>query len=157
MVLMTDSEKLSSLIRHVKMVENNCNIISRKTMELNPGFALDIAKRGRMHDLSKFEPLEFEHLWKGAKNFDVALLHHHCHNSHHCEHYKNGIYGMSELDIAEYVSDCCARSQEFGTDSRIWLLDKAAEKCGYKNDIKIMSKIETYINMVLNKPFIFRN
>jgi len=37
---MNNSEKLSSLIRHVKMVENNCNIISRKTMESNPGFAL---------------------------------------------------------------------------------------------------------------------
>ena len=155
MVLMTDSEKLSSLIRHVKMVENNCNIISRKTMELNPGFALDIAKRGRMHDLSKFEPLEFEHLWKGAKNFDVALLHHHCHNSHHPEHYKNGIYGMSELDIAEMVADTTARSQEFGTDIRRWLFDedKAPKRYGYLGDKEIYATLDYYVSMVVNQTF----
>ena len=91
---MTNSEKLSALIRHIKLVETNCNIISKATMDKNPEFAIAIAKRGRMHDLSKFDSLEFEHLWKGSKNFDIALLHHHCHNSHHPEHFANGIYGM---------------------------------------------------------------
>lgn len=125
---MTNTEKLHSIIKHIKLVENNCNIISQALMETDPKFSIAIVKRGRLHDLSKFDTLEFDHLWQDAKCFDVALLHHRCHNSHHPEHYRNGIYGMSELDIAEMVADCVARAQEFGTDARIWLLDKAAKK-----------------------------
>ena len=152
---MNNSEKLSSLIRHVKMVENNCNIISRKTMDSNPSFALEIAKRGRIHDLSKFDPLEFEHLWKGERCFDLALIHHHCHNSHHPEHYRIGIYGMSELDIAECVADCCARAQEFGTDIRRWFFDedKAPKKYGYLGDREIYAKLDYYVSMLINQTF----
>ena len=154
---MTNTEKLSSLIRHIKLVENNCNIISRKMIDTNPQFAIDIAKRGRIHDASKFDKIEFEHLWWGSKCFDVALLHHHCHNSHHPEHFHNGIYGMSDLDICEMVCDTTGRAQEFGTDVRIWLLDKAADKYVYKNDSKLMEEIEMYINLLLNESFVIRN
>ena len=154
---MTNSEKISSLIRHIKLVEDNCNIISKKVMDTNPEFAIEISKRGRLHDISKFDDLEFKNLWRGEKNFDIALLHHHCHNSHHPEHYKSGIYGMSEIDIAEMVCDCTARGQEFGTDVRIWFFDpeKAPKKYGYVDDNVIISKIEYYVSLLLNKPFIF--
>lgn len=152
---MTNTEKLSALIRHIKLVETNCNIISRATMDKDPEFAIAIAKRGRTHDLTKFDSLEFEYLWKGSKNFEIALLHHHCHNSHHPEHYANGIYGMSDLDLAEMVADCTARGQEFGTDIRIWFFndDKAPKKYGYLGDKEIYSKLEYFLNMLINQPF----
>ena len=152
---LSNTEKITSIIRHIKMVEDNCNIISRKIMDSNPRFAIEIAKRGRTHDVSKFGDIEFEHLWEGTKCFDVALLHHRCHNSHHPEFYPNGIYGMTELDICEMVCDVSARGQEFGTDVRIWLFDenKAPKKYGYLNDQKIYNKLEYYVNMILNKPF----
>lgn len=152
---MTDTEKLSSLIRHIKLVEDNCNIISRKMMDINPSFAIALSQRGRLHDISKFDPLEFDHLWHGEKNFDVALLHHHCHNSHHPEHFRNGIWGMGELDFVEMICDCTARAQEFGTDVRIWFFDetKAPKKYGYIGDDEIYTKLEYYLNMLLNKPF----
>lgn len=152
----TNDEKMESIIRHIKMVENNCNIISKKTMDTSPNFAILIAKRGRLHDASKFDELEFDHLWEGDELFDMALLHHRSNNSHHPEFYPNGIFGMSNVDIAEYVADCCARGQEFGTDVRDWLLVRAAEKYGYKDEKLIMQEIEMYINMILNKPFIQR-
>lgn len=150
---MTNTEKLSALIRHIKLVENNCNIISRAIIDKDPQFAIDIAKRGRIHDISKFNSLEFEWLWKGEKNFDIALLHHHCHNSHHPEFYANGIYGMNDLDLVEMICDTTARSQEFGTDARIWLLNKAAIKYGYIDDLEIMKKIDFYLNLLINQPF----
>jgi hypothetical protein len=150
---MTNTEKLSTLIRHIKMVEANCNLISRYTMEKDPEFAIAIAKRGRTHDLTKFDSLEFENLWKGEKNFDIAIVHHHTHNRHHPEHFSNGIYGMDLLDLVEMICDVTARSQEFGTDVRIWLLNKAAIKYGYMNDSEMLLKIEYYINILLNQPF----
>ena len=152
---MTDSEKLHSIIQHIKRVEDNCNIISIKLTDSNPVFAVKLARRGRLHDASKFSQVEFDHLWKESKCFDVAIMHHHTHNSHHPEHYPNGIYGMDELDICEMVCDCTARAQEFGEDVRRWFFDedKAPKRYGYLNDNKIYNKIEHYLNILLNKPF----
>lgn len=152
---MNNSEKISALLRHIKLVEDNCNMISRKMMDIDSNFATAIVKRGRLHDASKFEELEFNSLWKGERNFTIALLHHHSRNSHHPEHYRNGIYGMSELDIAEMVADCTARAQEFGSDVRIWFFndDKAPKKYGYLNDENIYLKLEFYLEMILNKKF----
>jgi hypothetical protein len=72
-----------------------------------PEFAIAIAKRGWTHDLTKFDNLEFQNLWKGEKNFDIAIDYH-TNNQHHPEHFPNGIYGMSDLDLAEMVADSTA-------------------------------------------------
>ena len=152
---MTDTEKLSAIIQHVKRVEDNCNIISRKIMDIDPNFAIALAKRGRIHDASKFDELEFNNLWAGEKLFEISLLHHHCHNSHHPEFYKNGIYGMNSLDLAEMVCDWKSRAEEFGTDVRIWAFneDKAPKKYGYLGDQEIYKKLEYYIDLLLTRPF----
>jgi len=154
-VIMTDTEKLTSIIQHIKRVEDNCNIISRKMMDINPRFAIAIAKRGRIHDASKFDQLEFENLWVDSRLFTISLLHHHTNNSHHPEHYRNGIHGMSELDLAEMVADCAARAQEFGKDVRIWFFsdDKAPKKYGYLGEQHIYDRLEYYVNMLLNTSF----
>jgi len=39
------------------------------------------------------------------KDMGAALKHHYEHNSHHPEHYPNGINGMSLLDIIEMLAD----------------------------------------------------
>jgi hypothetical protein len=40
-----------------------------------------------------------------------ALEHHYAHNSHHPEHYENGIAGMSLIDLIEMLCDWYAASQ----------------------------------------------
>ena len=150
---MTVKDKIGAIIKHIKRVEDNCNIVSMKLADKDPNFALEIARRGRSHDASKLSLIEFDYLWKEEKNFEVALVHHHTHNSHHPEHYVNGIYGMNDADICEMVCDCTARAQEFGTDVRIWFFDKAAKRYGYENDQEIYQKLEYYLNILLNKPF----
>lgn len=47
-----------------------------------------------------------EHL----KKVEVALKHHYANNSHHPEHYPNGIRGMDLLDIVEMICDWKASS-----------------------------------------------
>ena len=42
---------------------------------------------------------------KYLKEMEIALDHHYKNNSHHPEHYKNGIKGMSLLDLLEMVID----------------------------------------------------
>lgn len=153
--MISNSDKLNSILRHIKRVEDNCNLVAKKLMDVNPAFALAIAKRGRLHDSSKLDEMEFQHLWSDDKKFEVALKHHHIGNSHHPEHYQNGIYGMSDLDICEMVCDVIARSQEFGTDARDWLFDsdKAPKRFGYINDEAMYKKIDSFVDLILNKPF----
>jgi hypothetical protein len=153
---MNNKEKLASVLAHIKRVEENCNIVANKLMDVNPEFALAISNRGRLHDSSKLTLFEFEHLWTDDKRFKEALALHHKTNSHHPEFYtEDGIYGMSDLDICEYTADCISRAQEFGTDARDWFFnpEKAPKRFGYLNDESMYSKIESFVNLILNKPF----
>ncbi len=78
--------------------------------------------RYHIHDLSKLEEPEksmydeFSPKLKSStygsdeykgflKDMGVALQHHYENNSHHPEHYENGINGMSLLDVVEMLAD----------------------------------------------------
>lgn len=88
----------------------------------------NLAKRAFHHDASKLREPELgifveytpklanttygsdeykEHL----KGLGVALEHHYANNSHHVEHYENGINGMSLLDIIEMLCDWKAATE----------------------------------------------
>lgn len=87
-----------------------------------------LAGRALSHDKSKLEAPEkagydqmteqLRDLVYGSDAYKAALLankptidHHYAHNSHHPEHYENGIAGMSLLDIIEMVADWKAASE----------------------------------------------
>jgi hypothetical protein len=78
--------------------------------------------RSMLHDASKLEPPEkavydeftpkLRGLTYGSDEYKAslaamgpALQHHYAHNSHHPEHYPNGIDGMSLLDLMEMLAD----------------------------------------------------
>ncbi len=88
----------------------------------------NLGDRAAAHDASKLEPPEktaFDELtpklrsltygsaeYKGAiAELGEALAHHYAANSHHPEHYANGIDGMSLLDVVEMFCDWKAASQ----------------------------------------------
>ena len=87
-----------------------------------------IIKRGKDHDNSKLEPAEktaFDEYtpklkgctygsdeYKGyLKGLGVALDHHYKNNSHHPEHFENGIDGMNLLDLIEMIMDWKAATE----------------------------------------------
>jgi hypothetical protein len=49
----------------------------------------------------------------------VALEHHYAHNSHHPEHFPDGVSGMSLLDVVEMLMDWKAASERHH-DGNIW-------------------------------------
>ena len=51
------------------------------------------------------------------KELGPALSHHYAHNSHHPEHYSNGIDGMSLLDVIEMLCDWKAASERHDNGS----------------------------------------
>ena len=90
--------------------------------------AICLLERGSKHDASKLEPpekaifdavgnrlavitYEGEEYKQSLTELKVALDHHYLHNTHHPEHYPNGIDGMSLLDLVEMLIDWKAASE----------------------------------------------
>lgn len=91
-------------------------------------FVSGLANRALKHDLSKLNPPEKEAfdeatpklrgLTYGSDEYKAAtaqlgeaLKHHYAHNSHHPEHFENGISGMSLLDVVEMLADWKAATE----------------------------------------------
>lgn len=181
--------KLNEILRHIKKVEDNCNLLAKKLLQnkeidyinKNLEFSLQLIQRGRTHDVFKLNSFEFINLNKESKLFKLALQQHHSKNSHHPEYYKirekkvkeiyisdpsnkiedwietKSILLMSDLDIAEMVCDCFARSQEFGTDIKKWFFGNTEQdapfKYNYSDKDLIFNKIKFYLDLLLTPGF----
>lgn len=90
-------------------------------------FAQELIQRALLHDKSKLEYPEIDIFteytpklkhstfmsdeYKGFLNeMQVALNHHYEKNSHHPQHYENGIAGMNLADVVEMICDWKAAS-----------------------------------------------
>lgn len=102
-----------------------------RVRELLGDFAKEIERRASVHDASKFDPIEKGPLDEMQRLIDeegpapfgtdeyrrrTALLgpmlkHHYENNSHHPEHYENGIAGMDLFDLVEMFFDWKAASE----------------------------------------------
>jgi hypothetical protein len=86
------------------------------------GFAARILYRAIRHDNSKLHspeltifanapvgpydvPYGSQQYFNNLATLSQALVHHYTHNSHHPEHYADGVSGMNLIDLVEMVSD----------------------------------------------------
>lgn len=101
----------------------------RRVQELLGEFAIELIRRGAVHDASKLEPEEKEAfdretpklktLVYGSDEYKAslaalgpALQHHYANNTHHPEHYIGlGVDGMDLFDLVEMVIDWKAASE----------------------------------------------
>lgn len=141
--------KLSSILRHIKKVEDNCNLLARRLPE---ELALKLIRLGRIHDASKLEFFEFNHLHSDSPLFDVALKQHRKKNPHHPEYWES-IHHMPDEYLAEMVCDCVARAQEFGTDARIWFERHGTDRYGFEMTDDCGKKIRYYLELLLTPSF----
>jgi hypothetical protein len=96
-------------------------------------FVTEMLRRGSVHDASKFSPEEKPVLdrvlpslqgvaygspaWQAAMDAaGPALAHHYRCNTHHPEHYSQGIAGMDLFDVAEMLCDWMAAAERNPTD-----------------------------------------
>ena len=108
--------------------------------------------RGQRHDASKLEEPEksgYGHLQTrlasivyGTDEYRAALAeakdtiaHHYAHNSHHPEHYENGVAGMSLLDVLEMLCDWKAASERTKQGSIQQSLPINRERFGISNQL----------------------
>lgn len=104
-------------LAHIRRVQHYLGVLVR-----------DLLHRGEVHDDSKLGPEEkplfdemtplLKTLTYGSDEYKaslerlgVALKHHYAMNSHHPEHYENGIAGMTVLDVVEMLCDWKAASE----------------------------------------------
>ena len=108
----------------------------------------DLLRRAEEHDQSKLESPEVEifsdastpalgPITYGSKEYEdsrkkveKALLHHYAKNSHHPEHYKDGVNDMSLLDILEMFLDWKASSERHHDGNILKSIEKNADRFG---------------------------
>lgn len=150
-------ENIHLILRHIRRVEENCIVLAEKLWDTDPEFALQLIQRGRAHDISKFNPYEFNHLDNKDHLFRSALTLHHSKNSHHPE-FHSSIHDMDDIDLAEMVCDCMARAQEFGTDIKNWFFATmdptcAPTKFGYSWGDSTWNSLMKYVNLLVSEDF----
>lgn len=106
-----------------KCIEDTCDHINKVRMNVGQ-IVGNLKQRASVHDASKLKEPElsaFAHYGPKLKSstygsdeymkrldeekFRAGLNHHYTNNTHHPEHYPNGIDGMSLLDILEMMAD----------------------------------------------------
>jgi len=119
---------------HIRRVSQLMNIAAMKIME-----------RGNNHDNSKLEDpekSEFDRLtpilgnleygsdeYKASlKELESALEHHYANNSHHPQHYENGVNGFDLFDLVEMFFDWKAATERMKNGSIYDSIDKNKER-----------------------------
>ena len=112
----------------------------------------DGANAGASHDKSKLLPPEkevYDELTTGLKGLTYgsdeylanleamkpAIKHHYAKNSHHPEHYSNGVDGMSLLDVVEMLADWKAASERHTDGDILRSLEINRERFGLSDQL----------------------
>lgn len=153
----TYEQHLDNLIRHISLVREACTLLGKRLIGKGyKDFGRLLIMRGFTHDASKFMGIEWDFLHVGPDveraKLDLAIKQHTRTNAHHPE-FHGGIENMPPLDTAEMVCDWYARSQEFGTDLRVWFKQEAIERFGIIVDSDTYHKINGYIDILLTDSF----
>ncbi|MEK4529804.1 DUF5662 family protein [Paenibacillus sp. FSL H8-0104] len=115
-------------------------------------FAAQLHARSMVHDKSKLEEPEKSILHQNTveyksykigspeykahlKKVKVALDHHYAMNSHHPEHYKNGVAGMDLLDIVEMFCDWMVACREHGDGDIVLSILENRKRFGYSDEV----------------------
>lgn len=136
--MLTNEQKACNFdtMRHIERVRNLLNL-----------FISDLLRRAEEHDQSKLESPEVEAFTEftpklanstyGSEEYEgfrkamkPALDHHYARNSHHPEHYKNGINDMNLLDVLEMFADWKAASERHNDGNILKSIEKNADRFG---------------------------
>lgn len=103
-------------------------------------FMIEMLERANIHDSSKLREPEKSYFDKytpylkdskyGSEEYNdflkklkPALDHHYSRNSHHPEHYKNGIDGMNLFDIIEMFVDWIAANERHSKENKVDIIE----------------------------------
>jgi hypothetical protein len=156
--MLNTHDHLDNLIRHIELVREATTLLGKRLISKGRiEFGRLLIAKGFEHDVSKFYGIEFDYLHAGKdtpkEELDLAVKQHIRTNSHHPE-YWGGFENMPELAIAEMVCDWYARSQEFGTSVRDWILESAIEKFKIDTDGSEYALVNKFLDILLEDNFV---
>ena len=125
----------------------------RRVQALLAEMQANLMQRAIVHDTSKLASPEVEvfdrvtpklrELTYGSDEYKAslaemgeALQHHYANNSHHPEHYADGIAGMSLLDLVEMLADWKAATERHADGSIVRSIDQNAGRFGYSDQLQ---------------------
>lgn len=134
----------------------------KRVAQLLTEASAELIRRANVHDDSKLESPEKELFdeftpklkdstygsdeYKGfLKELKVALDHHYHANSHHPEHYSNGVNGMDLFDLLEMALDWCAAVERHDNGDIFKSLEINKER------FKISPQLVDILNNTFNK------
>lgn len=150
-------QHIEDLTNHVEMVRRNCIILGSRLIDRGQlDFGKLVIARGHAHDASKFHGIEWDYLHVGEDvdktMLQMAIKQHVSTNSHHPE-FHGGFDAMPDIDVAELVCDCLARSQEFGTNIREWFTKVFLPKYKISDVSNNWLLLQGWLDMLLKSSF----
>jgi hypothetical protein len=167
----TDMKRFQKIIRHITHVQQACLLLAERLIEQdqmekinsigyreNEAFARQLVANSMLHDNSKFYGIEWFYLHEDVKLvepklFQDAVTQHQLTNCHHPE-YWGGIKYMPTIYVAEMVCDWKARSDEFGTDLRIWIKENAVKRYEITMQGTVYKQIKNFTDLLLDPKFV---
>jgi hypothetical protein len=124
----------------------------RRVQQLLNGAARELMRRGEVHDESALGPVEKPLLDERASGLRTlaygsaaykaslaelgpALAHHYARNSHHPEHYPDGIAGMDLFDLVEMLLDWKAASERAANGELVRSIDLGIDRFGIETQL----------------------
>lgn len=151
-------KRLVGLTRHIEHVRHNGTILGERLIEKEEyDIGKDLIANVHIHDYSKFHGIEWLYLNEETKKdkpelFKAALTQHITTNPHHPEYWKH-IGNMPRVYVAEFICDIKSRSDEFGTDLRSWIKEKATKRFDFTTKTKIYKEIRFFTELLLDANF----
>lgn len=139
-------------------IRNHIRCVQNKLFKLITALSIRLQE----HDKSKLREPEFS-LWKkmdeepryqyGSKEYkekneryrELFEMHYKT-NSHHPEHFQNGISDMTLIDLAEMLCDWISYKDNIRVSEAIEMVEKQSERFGYSDEIKniLINTLNTY-------------
>lgn len=155
-------DKITRITRHIRNVEDNCFLLGTKLISAGEiELGKQLIANSFIHDASKFKGIEFEFMAPGTPcdednaklRLKLAIYNHQKTNPHHVEYWANGVLDMPDVYLAELVCDFKARSEEFGTDLREYIDNKALPKWKISKEHESYAKVMRFVNLLCGEPF----
>lgn len=148
-----EAKRLQCLIRHVEDVRHDCQLLGTRLIERGEAdLGRQLIANGFIHDHSKFEGIEWEHLHsKDDPLFPAAWDHHVRENPHHPEHWgEYGIHKMDKIFVCEMICDWHARSSELdGGGLRWWIDHEATRRFDFSWTDEVGRMVTDYVELLL--------
>jgi hypothetical protein len=153
--MLTIQQHLDDLVRHIDDVRHSCWLLGKRLLDQGrTDFAVQLIQRGHMHDATKFQGIELDFLHAGKdvpEEFLRQAIYHHVRTNDHHPEFWHGFENMPEIAIAEMACDSFARSREFGTDFRGWIMNQGKER--YKFQGRNFEYLLGFVDVLLQNNF----